>query len=113
MLHAHFGRGGALALPIAQRLDIPLYVTYHGGDATKFTHERKRLLPTIYQRRLSAMQDYANGFLCVSDFVARRLEAQGFPKHKLITHYIGIDLADMQAPTSKRWPAVIHRPPGG
>ena len=101
VLHAHFGRGGALALPIAQRLDIPLYVTYHGGDATKFTHERKRLLPTIYQRRLGAMQDYANGFLCVSDFVARRLAAQGFPKHKLITHYIGIDLAHMQAPTSR------------
>ena len=101
VLHAHFGRGGTLALPIAQRLDIPLYVTYHGGDATKFTHERKRLLPTIYQRRLAAMQDYANGFLCVSDFVARRLAAQGFPKHKLITHYIGIDLAHMQAPTSR------------
>jgi len=101
VLHAHFGRGGALALPIARKLDIPLYVTYHGGDATKFTHERKRLLPTIYQRRLAAMQDYANGFLCVSDFVARRLEAQGFPKHKLITHYIGIDLADIQAPTQR------------
>ena len=99
VLHAHFGRGGALALPIAQRLGIPLYVTYHGGDATKFTHERKRLLPTIYQRRLAAVQDYANGFLCVSGFVARRLEAQGFPKNKLITHYIGIDIANMQAPT--------------
>ena len=58
VLHAHFGRGGALALPIAQRLGIPLYVTYHGGDATKFTHERKRLLPTIDQPRLAAVQDY-------------------------------------------------------
>lgn len=99
VLHAHFGRGGALALPVAQRLNIPLYVTYHGGDATKFTHERKRLLPTIYQRRLVALQAYANGFLCVSNFVAKRLEEQGFPKHKLITHYIGIDLADIQPPT--------------
>ncbi|MBT6122465.1 MAG: glycosyltransferase [Candidatus Puniceispirillum sp.] len=101
VLHAHFGRGGALALPVAQRLNIPLYVTYHGGDATKFTHERKRFLPTIYQRRLAALQAYANGFLCVSDFVAKRLEAQGFPKHKLVTHYIGIDLADMQPPTPR------------
>ena len=31
--------------------------------------------------------------------MAKRLEEQGFPKHKLITHYIGIDLADMQPPT--------------
>ncbi|MDB2390660.1 glycosyltransferase [Alphaproteobacteria bacterium] len=101
VLHAHFGRGGALALPVARRLNIPLYVTYHGGDATKFTHQRKRRIPTIYQRRLAALQDYANGFLCVSNFVAKRLEEQGFPKHKLITHYIGIDLADIQPPTPR------------
>jgi len=97
-VHAHFGRGGALALPLAQALGVPLYVTFHGGDATKETHRRRRLIPTIYQRRLSQLQAYASGFLCVSQFVADRLAAQGFPKSKLITHYIGIDLAQMTPP---------------
>ena len=64
-LHAHFGRGGALALPLAKVLRIPLYVTFHGGDATKKTHERSRLIQTIYQRRLKALQNYASGFFCV------------------------------------------------
>jgi glycosyltransferase involved in cell wall biosynthesis len=73
-------------------------VTFHGGDATKETHRRRRLIPTIYQRRLEQLQAYASGFLCVSQFVAERLGAQGFPKSKLITHYIGIDLAKMTPP---------------
>ena len=97
-VHAHFGRGGALALPVAQALGVPLYVTFHGGDATKKTHRRRRLLPTIYQRRLPQLKAYASGFLCVSQFVADRLATQGFPKSKLITHYIGIDLAHMTPP---------------
>ena len=101
-VHAHFGRGGALALPVAQALGVPLYVTFHGGDATKQTHSRRRLIPTIYQRRLSRLQAYASGFLCVSQFVADRLAAQGFPKSKLITHYIGIDIADMTPPTQRQ-----------
>ena len=100
-IHAHFGRGGALALPLARRLGLPLYVTYHGGDATKKTHSRARLIPSIYQRRLAALQNYASGFLCVSDFVTARLAAQGFPANKLMTHYIGIDLATMKGPTER------------
>ncbi len=97
-VHAHFGRGGALALPVARALGVPLYVTFHGGDATKETHRRRRLIPTVYQRRLSQLQAYASGFLCVSQFVADRLASQGFPKSKLITHYVGIDLAQMTPP---------------
>ena len=101
-VHAHFGRGGALALPLAEALGVPLFVTFHGGDATKETHQRRRLIPTVYQRRLSHLQAYASGFLCVSQFVADRLAAQGFPKAKLITHYIGIDVSGMQPPEQRQ-----------
>jgi glycosyltransferase involved in cell wall biosynthesis len=101
-VHAHFGRGGALALPLAEALGVPLFVTFHGGDATKETHQRRRLIPTIYQRRLSHLQAYASGFLCVSQFVADRLAAQGFPKAKLITHYIGIDVSGTQQPEQRQ-----------
>ena len=101
-VHAHFGRGGALALPLAEALGVPLFVTFHGGDATKETHQRCRLIPTIYQRRLAHLQAYASGFLCVSQFVADRLAAQGFPKAKLITHYIGIDVSGMQQPEQRQ-----------
>jgi colanic acid/amylovoran biosynthesis glycosyltransferase len=91
LLHAHFGRGGALALPIAQALGIPLVVTFHGGDATKETHYRPRLVPRIYARRLTALQRDAALFVCVSEFVRDRLLARGFPPEKLEVIYQGVD----------------------
>jgi colanic acid/amylovoran biosynthesis glycosyltransferase len=91
LLHAHFGRGGALALPIAQALGIPLVVTFHGADATKETHYRPRLLPRIYARRLAAMQRDAALFVCVSEFVRDRLLARGFPPEKLEIIYQGVE----------------------
>ena len=107
VIHAHFGRGGALVLPLAQKLGLPLYVTYHGGDATKYTHQKSRIIPTIYQRRLKNLQSYANGFLCVSKFIAQRLADQGFPRHKLITHYIGINCKNIIKPTIKNGPMLF------
>lgn len=107
VIHAHFGRGGALVLPLAQKLGLPLYVTYHGGDATKYTHQKSRIIPTIYQRRLKNLQSYANGFLCVSKFIAHRLADQGFPRHKLITHYIGINCKNIIKPIMKNGPMLF------
>jgi glycosyltransferase involved in cell wall biosynthesis len=94
-------------LPLAQKLGLPLYVTYHGGDATKYTHQKSRIIPTIYQRRLKNLQSYANGFLCVSKFIANRLADQGFPRHKLITHYIGINCKNIIKPIMKNGPMLF------
>ncbi|MBN8873772.1 MAG: glycosyltransferase [Rhodospirillales bacterium] len=92
IVHAQFGRGGALALPIARALGVPLVVTFHGGDATKQTHYRRRLIPTLYQRRLPALQREAAAFVCVSDFIRDTLLARGFPAEKLVVLRNGVDL---------------------
>jgi glycosyltransferase involved in cell wall biosynthesis len=92
LLHAHFGRGGALALPLARALGIPLVVTFHGGDATKETHYRRRLVPRVYARRLAALQREAALFVCVSEFVRDRLLARGFPPGKLEVIHQGVEL---------------------
>lgn len=92
LVHAHFGPGGALALPIARGLGIPLVVTFHGADATKETHYRRRLVPRTYARRLSALQREAALFVCVSEFVRDRLLARGFPAAKLDVIHQGIDI---------------------
>jgi len=92
LVHAHFGRGGALALPIARALGIPLVVTFHGGDATKDAHYRRRMLPSVFQRRLAALRREAALFLCVSEFIRDRLLARGFPPEKLLVHRYGIEL---------------------
>jgi glycosyltransferase involved in cell wall biosynthesis len=93
LVHAHFGPGGALALPITRRLGIPLVVTFHGGDATKETHYRRRLVPRIYGRRLAALQREAALFVCVSEFVRDRLLARGFPPEKLEIIHQGVELS--------------------
>ncbi|HWD60065.1 MAG TPA: glycosyltransferase [Stellaceae bacterium] len=98
LVHAHFGRGGALALPIARQLGLPLVVHYHGGDATKDKHYRRGLVPTIYQRRLAELQREAALFVCVSDFIRDRLLGRGFPPEKLLVHRYGVELEGFDAP---------------
>jgi colanic acid/amylovoran biosynthesis glycosyltransferase len=100
LIHAHFGRGGALALPLARALHVPLAVTFHGGDATKETHYRRRAIPAIYQRRLPALQREAALFHCVSDHIRDVLAARGFPPDKLRTIRLGIEPDPPVAPHS-------------
>jgi colanic acid/amylovoran biosynthesis glycosyltransferase len=106
IIHAHFGRGGALALPIARNLGIPLVVTFHGGDATKEEHYRPHLFPTVFQRRLEVLQREAALFVCVSDFIRQRLTARGFPVGKLCVIRNGTEI-DEETPV-RRSPAAKY-----
>ena len=107
IVHAQFGRGGALALPIARALGLKLVVTFHGGDATKATHYRRRMLPTIYQRRLSALQREAAAFVCVSDFVRDVLLERGFPSGKLVVLRNGVDILPEHAAVGPERPYIL------
>ena len=78
LIHAHFGRGGALALPIARALRVPLVVTFHGGDATKDKHYRRRFVPTIFQRRCTALQQEAALIICAAEHVRKALISRVF-----------------------------------
>lgn len=102
LMHAHFGRGGALALPIARQLGLPLVVHYHGGDATKDKHYHRGLVPTIYRQRLAELQREAALIICVSDFIRDRLLARGFPAEKLLVHRYGVEMDGLDdAPPSQ------------
>ena len=86
LLHAHFFNDGVDAVKIGGRLDIPVITTVHGHDITK--HENA-------QARHSANQQFFAGVdrvIAVSNFIARQALAKGCPEHKLLQHYIGIDL---------------------
>ncbi len=91
-IHAQFGRGGALALPLARALGIPLVVTFHGGDAHKSAHWRRFALQ---RARMQAMTDYASIFLCVSEGVRDRLIARGVPTAKLRVLPIGVEITPL------------------
>jgi colanic acid/amylovoran biosynthesis glycosyltransferase len=100
VLHAHFGRGGALALPLARALRIPLVVTFHGGDATKEKHYRRGWVPTIFQRRLAQLKQEAALIVCVSEYIRDRLVQRGFPRRKLRVIHYGVEPHDAAAPES-------------
>ncbi|MBW4022550.1 MAG: glycosyltransferase [Proteobacteria bacterium] len=93
VVHAQFGRGGAFALPLARALNLPLVVTFHGGDAHKDKHYR-RFPPSLFARRLPALLAEARRFICVSETVRERLLARGFPAAKLTVLPIGTELPD-------------------
>ncbi|MDE2582911.1 MAG: glycosyltransferase [Rhodospirillales bacterium] len=98
LVHAQFGRGGALALPLARRLGVPLVVTFHGGDAHKDVHYRTRPWPGVFARRLPALWAYASLFVCVSVSVRDKLIRRGFPPGKLTVLPIGVEPAPAAAP---------------
>lgn len=40
VIHAHFGPAGILVAPVAQRLEVPLIVTFYGYDISELVEER-------------------------------------------------------------------------
>ena len=112
LIHAHFGVEGVYALPIAQRLKIPLVTTFHGFDATERTLPMLRSgHPTWWNYVLHRHGLARHGalFICVSEFIRRRVLALGFPESRTIVHYTGIDTSLFQQ-TSERSPrpTILH-----
>lgn len=90
LIHAHFGKSAAYALPLAREMGLPLVVTYHGGDATKTANTRKSAL-RIYNRRRADLWREAALILPVSEFIKGELQAAGCPPEKLVVNYNGAD----------------------
>jgi len=93
VVHVHFGTCGPAGMALADKLQIPLVVTFHGQDATKRreeavkSHRGRELL-----RNKDRMIETAGAFIAVSDYIRQRLLEQGYPDEKIILHRNGIDL---------------------
>jgi colanic acid/amylovoran biosynthesis glycosyltransferase len=86
LVHAHFFNDGIDALQIASKLDIPLITTVHGHDITK--HDNAQ----VQRSGNSRLFERVDRIIAVSNFIAEQALAKGCPEHKLVQHYIGIDL---------------------
>lgn len=109
LIHAHFGSGGALALPTAKRRNLPLIVTFHGSDATMKDDWSKRshFSQRLYLRKRKELANYGRAFLAVSGFVKEKLVAAGIPEHKVHIHHIGIDPDFFQPVQLNREPIIL------
>ena len=93
LLHAHFAVDGANALSLAASIRKPLVVNLHGIDVTRTDDSyRRSVTGQLYLARRRQLWNEAKLFLCDSEYLRQKALQSGFPEHKLITHYIGVDL---------------------
>lgn len=94
LLHAHFGVDGIYAMAIAQRIGIPLVVTFHGYDATLSRQAAWKSGRWLYYQLLlheAELQQQATRFIAVSRYIRDRLIGNGYAPEKIVQHYIGVD----------------------
>ena len=112
LIHAHFGVEGVYALPLAQRLGIPLVTTYHVYDATLST---AALLSNpawvnyaLFRGRLARQGDL---FLCASNFI-RQSGCAGYgvfrPRARTRRPYWGARGAIMPRDAAEELPVILH-----
>lgn len=110
LIHAQFGLSGALVLPWARALHIPLAVHYRGADAVPNTVQTRyaSLNHWIYFRRQQALKRDTQLFITVSQFIKHKLIKQGFPARKIVHHYHGVDVDQFYPqPDITRQPVVL------
>jgi colanic acid/amylovoran biosynthesis glycosyltransferase len=95
LLHAHFGRDALAALPIVDRLGVPLVVTFWGFDIT-MNETRSR-----YAKNRPRVFAKAAIVVACSRFIRDQLIAKSCPPEKIVVHHVGIDV-DKFTPTPDR-----------
>lgn len=102
LIHAHFGTDGVIALPLAERLGIPLVTTLHGHDVSRHTLAMLlsgRLSWTRYALLRRRLFERGALFLAVSEAVRDRAVDAGYPADRTVTLRNGVD-TDFFSPTA-------------
>jgi len=109
LVHAHFGPDACEAMPLASQLGLPLVVTFHGYDATvdDVGLQRGRFGSKFVGLR-PQLQAQGALFIAVSEFIRKRLLKLGFPRERIVVHYIGVDTEAFRPNESvERLPVVL------
>src|SRR5882762_8056573 len=106
LLHAHYGQNGIRALPLANKLKIPLIVTFHGSDVTiaNWRYQKSTLGFRLYLANKEKLKKSSALFLTVSKFLHRRLLEQGFPEERVLVHYTGVDTTKFKPASTETSP---------
>jgi colanic acid/amylovoran/stewartan biosynthesis glycosyltransferase WcaL/AmsK/CpsK len=99
IIHAQFGPAGVLVAPVAQRLGIPLVVTFHGYDYSMLP--RVATWSRLYRRHLI---DSLTSVIGVSNHVCVKLRELGFPDERVHLLHNGVRLGDFAySDPARRW----------
>jgi len=86
ILHAHFGNEGYYALSVAKRLNLPLVVTFYGGDMSDMPNIK------IWNKRLFYLFKNGDAFIVEGESMKNKMIELGCPEKKLHVVRIGIQL---------------------
>jgi glycosyltransferase involved in cell wall biosynthesis len=104
LIHAHFSPDGAVAMPLARRLGVPLVVSLLGTDVTMDEKEVVlRSYPThrLYVLRKQRLWQAASLFIVPSEFLRAKALERGYPPEKLRLVSHGIDLSEFRPDPSQ------------
>jgi glycosyltransferase involved in cell wall biosynthesis len=92
LIHSHFGTDAAYAMPLAEELKIPFLVSFYGFDTTVSLKTLLRsplsLQFLLYEEQLKKKGSF---FLPCSKSLQENLLNRGYPKEKVVLHYMGTD----------------------
>ena len=96
VIHAHFGRAGVKAVPIAHALGIPLVVTFYGYDVSKLSRDEG------WRRGYEKIWHGSDVIVGISSHICEKLISMGAPKDKVKRISLGVDLGNFEcsSPTS-------------
>jgi colanic acid/amylovoran biosynthesis glycosyltransferase len=86
VIHAHFGPGGVLALPLARALGLPLVTTFYGNDVSQLGRRE------AWRSRFRTLFAVGDAFLVEGPFMRERLVELGCPAEKVSIQPIGLAL---------------------
>lgn len=85
LIHAHFGPNGVYAMKLADKLNIPFLVTFHGYDITISRQAIWKSGRLLYYQLIfheEKLKTKAAGFIAVSNFIRQKLIERGYPQEK-------------------------------
>ncbi|MBD2005762.1 MULTISPECIES: glycosyltransferase [Cyanophyceae] len=107
IMHAHFGLDGIWGLLLAEKLGIPLLVTFRGNDITgmqaseikqgrvqmlDFFFKRGQFYRDFYVSKRQQLFKEARYCIAVSDFIRSQLIEKGCPPEKAVVLYTGVNV---------------------
>lgn len=88
VLHAHFGRPGVKAVPLAEALGTPLVVTFYGYDISQLPRQKR------WREAYEEIWRTARVITVLSEDMKRRAVRVGAPPEKVHVVHLARDLAD-------------------
>lgn len=94
LIHAHFGQNGVAALPLKEKLKVPLITSFYGYDSGRLG----QLFKPYYKELISK----GDLFLALSNDMKNDLLKLGFPEQKILVHHLGIDVSKFSSEDAQK-----------